>query len=41
MRTVLAALAVTLAIAGATLPASAAYTAPGASWQEKALSNGY
>ena len=37
MKTVLAALAVTLAIASTAIPASANYVAPDASWQTKAL----
>ena len=42
MKTVLAALAVTLAIASTAIPASANYVAPDASWQTKALAgSGY
>ena len=40
MKTVLAALAVTIGLMSVALPASAGYVAPGASWSTKALTNG-
>ena len=40
MKTVLAALAISFALATVAMPASAGYVAPDASWQSKALSNG-
>ena len=40
MKAVLAALAVTLGVLAVALPASAGYTAPGASWQERAFTVG-
>ena len=41
MKTVLAALAITLGLMSVALPASAAYTSPDASSLQQALSNGY
>ncbi len=42
MKTVLAALAVSIAIASAAIPASAHYVSPDANWQTKALAgSGY
>ena len=41
MKTILAALAVTLGVMSATLPASADYSAPDASRLQQALTHGY
>ena len=41
MKSFLAALAVTVALATVSMPASAGYVSPSSSWQTKALSNGY
>ena len=41
MKTVLATLVFALTLSAVALPVSAAYVAPDASWQTKALSNGY
>ena len=41
MKTFLAAIAVTVALASVSMPASASYVSSSASWQTKAFSNGY
>ena len=41
MKTIIAALAVTLGLMSVALPASADYTSPNATWQTRALSHGY
>ena len=40
MKTILAALAVTVGIVSVALPASAGYVSPNANWQTKAFTNG-